>query len=141
MGAACGVIRLQSGKRISRTVLAILLLSAGVFAASSPDARTTARKSSSVVENPTTTRKLKRARLHRRRRHYQHYLTSAFVSDNTAGDVSSGEDAIVRGAVIDALGNYNGTIVAINPENGRILAMVNQKLALAEGAEPCSTIK
>src|SRR6202034_3553936 len=27
------------------------------------------------------------------------------------------------------------------PSNGRILAMVNQKLALSPGAEPCSTIK
>src|SRR5690242_19496988 len=35
----------------------------------------------------------------------------------------------------------NGTVVAINPTDGRILAMVNQKLALSEGAQPCSTIK
>jgi penicillin-binding protein 2 len=128
--------------KISRIVLVILLLAAFAFPASSPNARTTTKKKSgSVVENPATARKLRRARLHRRRRHYQHYLTSAFVSDNTAGDVYAGEDAIVRGAAIDALGNYNGTIVAINPDNGRILAMVNQKLALSEGAEPCSTIK
>jgi cell division protein FtsI/penicillin-binding protein 2 len=31
--------------------------------------------------------------------------------------------------------------VVIKPANGRILAMVNQKLALSAGAEPCSTIK
>jgi cell division protein FtsI/penicillin-binding protein 2 len=35
----------------------------------------------------------------------------------------------------------NGTAVVINPANGRILAMVNQRLALSPGAEPCSTIK
>jgi cell division protein FtsI/penicillin-binding protein 2 len=35
----------------------------------------------------------------------------------------------------------NGTAVAIDPSSGRILAMVNQKLALSSGAEPCSTIK
>jgi len=35
----------------------------------------------------------------------------------------------------------NGTAVVIDPSNGRILAMVNQKLALSPGAEPCSTIK
>ena len=35
----------------------------------------------------------------------------------------------------------NGTVVAIDPSNGRILAMVNQKLASSSGAEPCSTIK
>ena len=59
----------------------------------------------------------------------------------TQGDVTGGEDPIVRQAAIDALGNMNGTVVAIDPNNGRILAMVNQKLALSSGAEPCSTIK
>ncbi len=47
----------------------------------------------------------------------------------------------MRQAAIDALGDMNGTAVVINPANGRILAMVNQKLALSPGAEPCSTIK
>src|SRR5437762_13457080 len=35
----------------------------------------------------------------------------------------------------------NGTVLAIEPTSGRILAMVNQKLALSSGAQPCSTIK
>ena len=35
----------------------------------------------------------------------------------------------------------NGTVVSIDPDSGRILAMVNQKLALSAGAQPCSTIK
>jgi len=48
---------------------------------------------------------------------------------------------VVRAAAIEALGNLNGTALAIDPSNGRILAMVNQKLALSAGAEPCSTIK
>jgi cell division protein FtsI/penicillin-binding protein 2 len=55
--------------------------------------------------------------------------------------VTAGEDPVVREAAIEALGNMNGTVVAIDPSNGRILAMVNQKLALSNGAEPCSTIK
>jgi cell division protein FtsI/penicillin-binding protein 2 len=42
---------------------------------------------------------------------------------------------------VDALGNMNGTVVAIEPTSGRVLAMVNQRLALASGAQPCSTIK
>jgi penicillin-binding protein 2 len=57
------------------------------------------------------------------------------------GDVTAGEDPVVRQAAIDALGDMNGTAVVIDPSNGRILAMVNQKLALSPGAEPCSTIK
>ena len=48
---------------------------------------------------------------------------------------------MVRAAAIEALGNMNGTVLAIDPSDGRILAMVNQKLALSAGAEPCSTIK
>ena len=56
-------------------------------------------------------------------------------------DVIAGEDPLVRGAALDALGNMNGTVVAIDPESGRILAMVNQKLALSQGAQPCSTFK
>jgi cell division protein FtsI/penicillin-binding protein 2 len=35
----------------------------------------------------------------------------------------------------------NGTVLAIEPTSGRILAMVNQKLALSSGDQPCSTIK
>jgi penicillin-binding protein 2 len=53
----------------------------------------------------------------------------------------AGEDPVVRQAAIDALGDMNGTALVIDPSNGRILAMVNQKLALSPGAEPCSTIK
>jgi penicillin-binding protein 2 len=76
-------------------------------------------------------------------RHYvaERFTTSSFNPDITAGDVTAGEDPVVRAAAIAALGNYNGTALAIDPSNGRILAMVNQKLALSAGAEPCSTIK
>ena len=52
-----------------------------------------------------------------------------------------GEDPIVRAAAIEALGDMNGTVVSIDPDSGRVLAMVNQKLALSAGAQPCSTIK
>ena len=61
--------------------------------------------------------------------------------DIGADDVTAGEDPVVRQAAIDALGDMNGTALVIDPSNGRILAMVNQKLALSPGAEPCSTIK
>jgi penicillin-binding protein 2 len=78
---------------------------------------------------------------HRRRRYYERFHTSSFASAITEGDVTAGEDPVVRQAAIDALGNMNGTVVAIEPTSGRILAMVNQKLALSSGAQPCSTIK
>jgi len=81
------------------------------------------------------------ASLHRRHRSYERFTMSSFTDDITEGDVTTGEDPVVRQAAIDALGNMNGTVVAIEPTSGRILAMVNQKLALSSGAQPCSTIK
>ena len=86
---------------------------------------------------------MQRASLHvRRHRYYERFTASSFAtSDIFAGDVTTGEDPVVRQAAIDALGDMNGTAVVIDPSNGRILAMVNQKLALSPGAEPCSTIK
>src|ERR1700747_2989699 len=78
---------------------------------------------------------------HRRHRYYERFYTSSFAEDITEGDVTGGEDPVVRQAAIDALGTMNGTVVAIEPTSGRVLAMVNQKLALASGAQPCSTIK
>jgi penicillin-binding protein 2 len=69
------------------------------------------------------------------------FYTSSFADHITEGDVTAGEDPVVRQAAIDALGNMNGTVLAIEPTSGRVLAMVNQKLALSSGAQPCSTIK
>ena len=80
-------------------------------------------------------------RYHRRHRYYERFTASSYAQDQTVGDVTGGEDPIVRQAAISALGDMNGTIVVINPNNGRILAMVNRHLALSSGAEPCSTIK
>jgi len=84
-------------------------------------------------------------KLHRvavRHRYYERFTGDSFAeTDISAGDITTGEDPVVRAAAIAALGNMNGTAVAIDPSSGRILAMVNQKLALSSGAEPCSTIK
>jgi cell division protein FtsI/penicillin-binding protein 2 len=87
---------------------------------------------------------VRRAALTSRRHHvsYERFTASSFAKgDIFAEDVTAGEDPVVRQAAIDALGDMNGTAVVIDPSNGRILAMVNQKLALSPGAEPCSTIK
>jgi penicillin-binding protein 2 len=99
------------------------------------------RTHASVASGSSAT--LHRASLHvRRHRYYERFTASSFASgDIFADDITTGEDPVVRQAAIDALGDMNGTAVVINPSNGRILAMVNQKLALSPGAEPCSTIK
>ena len=79
-----------------------------------------------------------------RSRYVEHFSAPSFTSNvdsTTQGDIVAGEDPLVRASLLEALGTFNGTALAIDPKNGRILSMVNQKLALGPGAEPCSTIK
>jgi penicillin-binding protein 2 len=61
--------------------------------------------------------------------------------DSTKDDVTEFDDPVVRAAAVQALGRYNGSVVAIDPVTGRILSVVNQKLAFSSGFIPCSTIK
>jgi penicillin-binding protein 2 len=61
--------------------------------------------------------------------------------DPTQGDNPDGDDLIIRRAAVAALGEQAGTVVVVDPSNGRVLTMVNQKLALQSGFIPCSTIK
>ena len=77
----------------------------------------------------------------RRHRAAGGYYTSPTFADSTAGDSVDGEDLTVRRAAVEALGRYNGSVVVVDPSNGRILTIVNQKLALSSGFQPCSTIK
>ncbi len=62
-------------------------------------------------------------------------------ADSTEGDRIEGEDPTVRRAALDALGKLNGTVVVADPETGRILSIVNQRLAFRDGFQPCSTVK
>lgn len=144
-------------KKASLAVLLIFVLAVSSFAASvssrrlrgsrQPSESKTAQKRMSSLKHSrrvaragkATTRGTKASKRHR---YYERFYASSFVNDDqTAGDITAGEDPVVRAAAIEALGNMNGTIVALDPDSGRILAMVNQKLALSEGAQPCSTIK
>jgi cell division protein FtsI/penicillin-binding protein 2 len=124
----------------------------GLAATVSTHSLTTAKpKSQKVSETPHARRRMHHlarthaatsaTRIHRRHRYYERFLMSSFAETTAEGDITTGEDPVVRQAAIDALGNMNGTVVAIEPTSGRVLAMVNQKLALSSGAQPCSTIK
>ena len=62
-------------------------------------------------------------------------------ADSSKDDVTTYDDPVVREAAVDALGRYNGSVVAIDPSTGRLLSVVNQKLAFSAGFIPCSTIK
>jgi penicillin-binding protein 2 len=129
-----------------------LLTASGLAATVNTRALTSKSKEKSLNENQRArknTNPLARSRVPRtryasrshRRRYYERFNTSSFADVITDGDESAGEDPVVRAAAVDALGNMNGTVVAIEPTSGRLLAMVNQKLALSSGAQPCSTIK
>src|SRR6059058_424871 len=134
----------------------VLLSQSGIAASvSTHTLNSKSSKNQKVSESARTRRRIKRlargrvrgrvlytGHHHRRHRYYEHFTASSFIdSDETTGDVASGEDPVVRQAAIDALGQMNGTVLAIEPTSGRVLAMVNQKLALSSGAQPCSTIK
>ena len=61
--------------------------------------------------------------------------------DSTSADKIDGEDLEIRKAAADALGPYNGSVVVVDPNTGRVLTIVNQPLALSGGFQPCSTVK
>ena len=67
--------------------------------------------------------------------------TEPSFGEPTVGDNEEGEDPVVRKAAVDALGPFNGSLVVVDPLNGRVLTIVNQKLAFQGGHTPCSTVK
>lgn len=126
-------------KRI--VILAVVVFfswgNAEVFAGAEPlSSPQTASKSSA---KSSKSRKRTAKRRPRRRRwnpwHVSSYANSAEEDDPT------GEDPVVRAAALEALGRWNGSVAVIDPSSGRILSIVNQKLALESAFTPCSTFK
>ena len=76
---------------------------------------------------------------HHRYRRYRG--TPTYVQDPGLGDDSQFDDPVVRQVALDALGKQNGSVVAVDPSTGRVLSIVNQRLAYSAGFEPCSTTK
>jgi cell division protein FtsI/penicillin-binding protein 2 len=141
-------------KRTHIALVAVIVLVAALpsFSRSTPTVKP--KSSRTVKEAPNADVKMAKLRhsrpvakvyskkkKHRTRHAREKFTASPWDTENTAGDITAGEDPIVRAAAVNALGDMNGTVVAIDPDTGRILAMVNQKLALSEGAQPCSTFK
>lgn len=145
------IVTVRCFVRLFVVAIVFLFVQSAIAATINPRPLTTPHKRS-VKENPRAGRHMRHLARSRRvrsrhvvakrhRRHYERFLASSYADDITDGDVTTGEDPVVRQAAIDALGNMNGTVLAIQPTSGRILAMVNQKMALSSGAQPCSTIK
>jgi len=102
--------------------------------------KTTAKAAPKTTSKAAPKATAKAAPKKARRPAYSPWSEPTFA-ESTVGDDISGEDLTVRSAAVQALGRYNGSVVAVNPLNGRILTMVNQKLALQSGFQPCSTVK
>src|SRR5882672_3282022 len=111
---------------LGKTVLATFLSACCVFPAPA-SAATASGKPKAAVRSTRSTR-------HR-------YVPREKAVDPTLGDITDFDDPLVRAAAVDALGKYNGSVVAVEPTTGRILTVVNQKIAFGEGYIPCSTIK
>ena len=77
----------------------------------------------------------------RSRKYASRYRGVPTFADSSSADISTFDDPVVREAAVEALGRYNGSVVAVDPNTGRILTVVNQKIAFGDGYIPCSTIK
>jgi cell division protein FtsI/penicillin-binding protein 2 len=131
----------QSGVRAT-VRFAVLALILALMAVDLSAVATTAKKKKKhhvAAATPATLTKVSTTR--RVRRHVYSPWTEPTYADSTSGDNVDGEDLTVRRAAVEALGPFNGAIVVADPTTGRILTMVNQKLALSGGFTPCSTIK
>jgi len=107
---------------------------------------TTHRKTRRKVVPPARSAQLRVGPVTHRVRSTKHHIlggswkTPTFA-DSTEGDSVDGDDLTVRRAAVQALSRYNGTVIVADPKTGRILTIVNQKLAFQNGFKPCSTIK
>jgi len=73
--------------------------------------------------------------------HSSSHRNNPTLADSLKDDIADYDDPAVRKAAIESMGHFNGSVVAIDPSSGRILSVVNQKLAFGSGFIPCSTIK
>src|ERR1700747_1337503 len=70
-----------------------------------------------------------------------HFRGVPTFANSTLADIGTFDDPIVREAAVEGLGRFSGAVVAVDPNTGRILTIVNQKIAFGDGYIPCSTIK
>jgi penicillin-binding protein 2 len=95
------------------------------------------------IVSSTSSSKVKKAKAKSKKKlapsSYRGYAPT--YADSVSADDPAYDDPVVRQAAVDALGRYNGSVVAVDPNTGRILTVVNQKVAFSDGYIPCSTIK
>jgi beta-lactamase class D len=131
----------QSGFRATVRFAVFALILALMVVDLSALATTAKKKKKHHAAAATSVTLTKVSTTRRVRRHVYSPWTEPTYADSTSGDNVDGEDLTVRRAAVEALGPFNGAVVVADPTTGRILTMVNQKLALSGGFTPCSTIK
>jgi cell division protein FtsI/penicillin-binding protein 2 len=104
-----------------------------------PGADATGSAATSDASVAKSTAKSKTSRVHKLISHFRGGVPT--YADSFSLDDASFDDPMVRQAAVEGLGKYNGSVVAVDPNTGRILAVVNQKIAFGDGYIPCSTIK
>jgi penicillin-binding protein 2 len=128
--------------RFTSVLIALLLLCSSAFAVTP---KKTKKKKAAAPQAKTLVATVHRPAGHLSKLPKQRYVNGSWTSptfaDSTEGDSVDGEDLMVRRAAVEALGPYNGTVVVADPKTGRLLSIVNQKLAFQSGFQPCSTIK
>jgi cell division protein FtsI/penicillin-binding protein 2 len=121
-------------KDLGKTVAAALLIStlALPMAAAEPAGKP-------IVSTTSKAKSKSKSKKHLAPSSYRGYAPT--YADSVSADDPTYDDPIVRQAAVEALGRYNGSVVAVDPNTGRILTVVNQKIAFSDGYIPCSTIK
>jgi len=96
-------------------------------------------KSSSTPSSKSKSTSKSKSKKHLVPSRYNGYAPT--YADSVSADDPTFDDPVVREAAVSALGRYNGSVVAVDPNTGRILTVVNQRIAFSDGYIPCSTIK
>lgn len=124
-------------RELGKIIVAALLISSLAMPLPAAEPEGKPAVSSSAKSKSKSRAKKSRRRLVPSR--YRGYAPT--YADSVSADDPSFDDPIVREAAVEALGRYNGSVVAVDPNTGRILTVVNQRIAFSDGYIPCSTIK
>lgn len=119
---------------------------------SSKVARRSSRGRSSLRGNSTRGERRRLASSNRRRARARYLARlrvirarDAALRNIAAGSILkddiAGEDPEIRAAAVKALQGRSGTVVVMDPSNGRVFTVVNQRMALGSPVKPCSTVK
>ena len=136
---------MKSVVRLALVILFLCLVGGALRAATTTKKKPTNKKATATahttsVSGQTTISHGSHSRGRKQAMAWSPWHVSSF-GEPAAGDNPMGEDRLVRAAATEALGNFNGSVVVVDPNTGRILSIVNQKLALSGAFTPCSTFK